>query len=92
MDRAYAEFVADAVFCAHQFCVRAVSQLISLFGNVSSGFFIDACRKLVCDILLIGNLVKWKGISAGLSVEDVFFYACLLVQLFGDGAPDAIEC
>ena len=105
MDRADAELVSDAVFRAHQFCVRAVSQLISLFGNVSSGFFIDMCRKLVCDILLIGNLVKWrmvvadsvrrlvhKVISAGLSVEDVFFYACLLVQLFGDGAPDAIEC
>ena len=117
MDRADAEFVSDAVFRAHQFCVRAVSQLIGLgglmslgilesqLGNVSSGFFIDMCRKLVCDILLIGNLVKWrrivadsvrrfvhKGISAGLSVEDVFFYACLLVQLFGDGAPDAIEC
>jgi hypothetical protein len=116
VDRAYAKFVADAVFGAHEFGAREVSQLISLgglmslgilesqLGNVSSGFFIDMCRKLVCDILLIGNLVKWrivadsvrrfvhKGISAGLSVEDVFFYACLLVQLFGDGAPDAIEC
>ena len=91
MDRAYAEFVSDAVFRAHQFCVRAVSQLISQLGNVSSGFFIDMCRKLVCDILLIGNLVKWKRISAGLSVEDVFFNAYLLVQLFGDGASDAIE-
>ena len=104
VDRAYAEFVSDAVFRAHQFCVRAVSQLISLgdlmslgilksqLGNVSSGFFIDVCRKLVCDILLIGNLVKWrrivtdsvrrfvhKGISAGLSVEDVFFDAGLSV-------------
>ena len=117
MDRAYAELVSDAVFCTHQFRIWAVSQFISLgglmslgilesqLGNVSSGFFIDMCRKLVCDILLIGNLVKWgrivadsvrifvhKGISAGLSVEDVFFYACLLVQLFGDGASDAIEC
>ena len=92
MDRAYAEFVSDAVFRAHQFCVRAVSQLISLLGNVSSGFFIDMCRKLVCDILLIGNLVKWrrieadsvrrfvyKGISAWLSMEDVFFDAGLSV-------------
>ena len=111
MDRTDAEFVADAVFGAHEFGAREVSQLISLgglmslgilesqFGNVCSGFFIDMCRKLVCDILLIGKLVKWrrveadsvrrfvhKGISAGLSVEDVFFYACLLVQLFGDGA------
>ena len=104
VDRAYAEFVSDAVFRAHQFCVRAVSQLISLgglmslgilksqLGNVSSGFFIDMCRKLVCDILLIGNLVKWrrivtdsvrrfvhKGISAWLSMEDVFFDAGLSV-------------
>ena len=104
VDRTDAEFVADAVFRAHQFCAREVSQLISLgglmslgilesqLGNVSSGFFIDMCRKLVCDILLIGNLVKWrrivadsvrrfvhKGISAGLFVEDVFFDAGLSV-------------
>ena len=60
VDGADAEFVSDTVFRTHQFCIRAVSQLISLLGNFCSGLSINLCRKLVRYILLICNLVKWQ--------------------------------
>ena len=53
MDRTYAEFVADAVFGAHEFGSGRVCEFVCLIDRRSTGEAVDFCRQSVCDVLLV---------------------------------------
>jgi hypothetical protein len=43
MFRAHAEFVSDAIACAHKFRAVLVSQLVCIFDLGGSGSIVDCC-------------------------------------------------
>ena len=53
MYRADAEFVADAVFGAHEFGSGRVCEFVCLIDRRSTGEAVDFFRQSVCDVLLV---------------------------------------
>ena len=93
-DRAKAELISDAVFCAHQFGTFAMRELVCLFNCTDAGGDIYLGRKTVRYVLFIAYvlLCKWRDLkSLERSVEKLLCNCRSRVKLFCDGASHAVE-
>ena len=82
MDWADAEFIFNAISCAHEFCTRAVSKLECLVKSLCSCFSIHPLRESI------------RHISANLSVKNVFFIPlpCAKHHLVLEMAKTRLRC
>ena len=73
VDRTDAEFVADAVFGAHEFGASLMCQLICLVNGRGTCKAVDFFGKSVCDILLVCDLSIW---NRSVALPGSIFLSC----------------